>query len=346
VTITFDNVSFYYNKGNAIFDSLNFTVGIPEASKGRIVALMGASGCGKSTLLKLILKVEQVSKGRIIVQPSQPVIAYLPQEPVLFEHLSPMKNAMYFSSATSYKKRFDLKVFKSLAGYLNMESVLEKHSVLQLSGGEKQRLSLLRALSIRPDILLLDEPTTGLDADVKLQFLNKLREIVLYQNLLVIYVTHQKIETEVIADEIVYLHRKNHTTAISNIFHQPVSDFKKSPPVIEALKIFSYPRINFLKFEMIGEEISVAKRGSDSFFYLRVEDENIVFSVVQGSPFKIVSRNSLYCLIEIGDTGQLLSVDNDLVRNDDKYMRIYFMGRVHQYNGEGVYEKELNIITL
>ena len=213
-SLSFNNISFGYNHDTPIFKDLNLEI---KAKQGHVVALMGASGSGKSTLLKLILENEKPQTGSIKFDMSNPVIAYLPQEPVLFEHLTPMQNARYFQRSSYYKKHFNENLFWELITSLNIQDVLEKSkSVLELSGGQRQRLSLLRALSIQPDLLLLDEPTNGLDATVKLQFLNKLREVVLKYGLMVIYVTHHKLETELIADEVIYISSNSKSTVYRN----------------------------------------------------------------------------------------------------------------------------------
>ena len=166
--ISFENITFGYRKNDPIFKDLSFKISGSDSGRGHVIALMGASGTGKSTLFKLILQTEKIQNGAISFDKKEPVIAYLPQEPVLFEHLSPKQNARYFERSSYFKKRFNESLYNELIHSLNIDDVLkETRSVLEMSGGQRQRLSLLRALSIQPDFLLLDEPTTGLDAEGK-----------------------------------------------------------------------------------------------------------------------------------------------------------------------------------
>src|ERR1700761_9223999 len=105
-SIKFENVGFGYRKGQKIFRDLSFGISNSYFSgNGYVVVLMGASGSGKSTLLKLMLQTEKPQEGQVVFG-TQPVMSYLPQEPVLFDHLSPLNNARYFSTIAHYKGRF------------------------------------------------------------------------------------------------------------------------------------------------------------------------------------------------------------------------------------------------
>lgn len=310
-SLKFDNISFGYNPKKPIFQNLSFEIKNPLTDKGYVSALMGASGSGKSTLLKLILGTEKPQQGKIICVPETPVIAYVPQEPILYEHLTPLQNARYFATTNFYKKRFDEKLFEELATSLNIIDVLRNSkSVLDLSGGQKQRINLLRALSIRPDFLFLDEPTTGLDAEVKLQFLYKLREIVVQQNLLVVYVTHHKLETELVVDEITYIAKDTTTNSIQRVFQNNLLDFIQCPPLLEAVRVFDYPKPNLLKCKMHNNSLVVAHVSdkSEDCCYLDIDPHKIVFTDT-GWQTKIIAQNPIFTLIEVENSGQYLSLD-------------------------------------
>jgi ABC-type multidrug transport system ATPase subunit len=342
-SLKFENITFGYDAKIPIFQNLSFEIKTPTLNKGHITALMGSSGSGKSTLLKLILGTEKPQKGNILCNPQQPIIAYLPQEPILFEHLSAIQNARYFESTSFYKKRFDEILFSELVQSLNIFDVLQtQKSVSELSGGQRQRLSLLRALSIRPDILLLDEPTNGLDAEVKLQFLNKLREIVLKYNLLVIYVTHHKLETELLVDEIIYLSKDEQTGYINRIFQDSLLGFIEKPPLLEAVKVFNYPKPNLLKFSLDSNYLKQYQNDMTDFFYLCIEDKQIKFSPDKGFDYKIISSNPIYSLLELTDSQQILSVYSGVVPNDSN-MKLHLDGNILQYKADNFFDKVVNI---
>lgn len=336
--LSFNNISFGYAKNTPIFKELNLHI---EAKEGYVVALMGASGSGKSTLFKLILQNEKPQQGNISFGIADPVISYLPQEPVLFEHLTPMQNARYFQRSSNYKKHFNENLFTELIRSLNIQDVLENSkSVLELSGGQRQRLSLLRALSIQPNLLLLDEPTTGLDATVKLQFLNKLREIVLKHKLTVIYITHHKLETELIADEIVYLSSKNNSPA--KIYRDDLLNFVKHPPLLEALEVFAYPKPNIIKGKMAnGEILPVKEKENGNVLYFGIKEENILISE-KGVEYHIIASNPINTTIELAGSKQQLTLNTEKIKNS-QYKNISFSGTFNTYNTNGEF---INAITI
>lgn len=322
-SLKFENITFGYPGQKPIFQDLSFEISSPEEDKGHVTALMGASGAGKSTLLKLIMGTLHPNKGKIVAQPEKPVIAYLPQEPVLFEHLSPLQNARYFETTSFYRKRFDNALFEDLADSLNMREVLAlSRSTQDLSGGQRQRLSLLRALSIRPDMLLLDEPTTGLDAEVKLAFLHKLREIVLRYKLLVVYVTHHKLETELVVDDIVYLHKDEKSGTIQRVFKDSLVNFVNHPPLMEAAKVFNYPKPNLLRCKVVDGEVRLAGNEEDETMMIDVKEKFLIFGDT-GFQYRIIAQNPLFTLVELEDTKQLLTLNKTIQGvNNNQYLTL------------------------
>jgi ABC-type sulfate/molybdate transport systems ATPase subunit len=184
-------------------------------------------------------------------------------------------------------------------------------------------------LSIKPDILLLDEPTNGLDSDVKLQFLHQLRSIIIEQNVLTIYVTHHKIETELIADEIAYLPNPD-DKGIQNVFQSDLLSFTNTPPVLDAVVVFNYPKPNIIKYK-IEENKFVPTVDSHEIFYTNIQEENIYFSETIGLPYNVISANSVFTLLEIVE-GQYLTINTGKIPNGKS--KIYFSGKFAQYNSE------------
>ena len=315
-SLKFDRVTFGYDKRKLLFNDTVFEINADTVAKGHIVALMGASGTGKSTLFKLVLGNEKPLSGKISFQGENDVIAYLPQEPVLFEHLSPARNASYFQNTARYGKHFNQKLFDELVVSLGMGEVLAgAGSVSDLSGGQRQRLSLLRALSINPSLLLLDEPTNGLDAEIKMNFLSKLREITDQYGLLVIYISHHKLEAETIADEVLFLHRAAETAFENQVYQGSILDFIQSPPLLDALKVFQYPHPNILLLEKKGTLLTpVRTGGAGDRCYIGLRDEHIRISD-NGWPYEVVSGNPVHNVIRLSESGQLLTLSTKLFGN-------------------------------
>lgn len=325
--IGLENINYGYVKNNLIFENLSLNI-YNDNGNGKIVGLMGDSGCGKSTLLKLILGVLYPQRGWLKTNPTEPVFAYLPQEPVLFDHLSPLANAKYFAKTKNYRKRFDNNIFEELKESLNLVDVLQKsNSVLKLSGGQKQRLALLQALSIQPDFLLLDEPTTGLDAEVKLQFLNKLKFLTNKYNLLVVYVTHNKTEAEITTDEIIYIPRKTNS-AINQVYHQKTSDFITAPPILEAISVFKYPTPNIIELNQLKSHLSFNVDEDNVLAF--IDEKNIHFSNENGIAFRVTGSNQVYTNIEFIDSKQQLALHTEFLNNKNG-QKINFVGRIPVY---------------
>jgi ABC-type multidrug transport system ATPase subunit len=210
------NITFGYNGDNILFKDVSLNL-VSKCNNG-ILAVMGGSGSGKSSFVKLILGLEKQFSGTITTIPSEPVYMYLPQEPILFDHLSPLENAQYFKNTKHFGSKFDTIIFDDLVKELGMEKEINsKKSVSELSGGQKQRLSLIRALSVKPDFLVLDEPTKGLDNFVKNKFLAKLRELVDKYALFVLYITHDREDALQISDEVLYISQTNEDLSLRQL---------------------------------------------------------------------------------------------------------------------------------
>lgn len=303
-SISIKNIGFSYKKGNVVFNEFSLSLS-QQDTEGKITAVMGASGSGKSTLMKLLLGIEKPLSGTIEMQPVNPVFSYVPQEAVLFEHLSIKDNARYFQFAGGFKKRFNEELYAELVKSLGLEEVINsKKSVLELSGGQKQRLSLLRALSIEPDFLLLDEPCNGLDAEVKRAFLNKLREITQRYGLFVLYITHHKLEAQLIADKVVYLMQEKQTGTVSQAAQGSILEFMEKPPVLEAAYIFRFPEVKVLPVKPgFNGKMILAKTGEQATEHWLVDDNQIELNASEGFTFKVVSNSAVYTVLRNDEAG-------------------------------------------
>jgi len=179
---------------------------------GSFVALLGASGCGKTTLLRALSGFTPASGGSITVNgrdiqhepPERRGMAMVFQSYALWSHMSVAQNMGYGLKLRrvprdEIKRRVsDLLSMLGLPGY-------EERSVNELSGGQRQRVALGRALAVEPQILLLDEPLSNLDARIRLQMRHEIRSIQRHLGVTAILVTHDREEAMVMADHVVIL---------------------------------------------------------------------------------------------------------------------------------------------
>jgi ABC-type multidrug transport system ATPase subunit len=348
--LKFEHITFGYRKDKTLFKDLSFEITQP-VGKGFVIGLMGVSGSGKSTILKLILGIEKNYQGEISITPSSPVISYVPQEPVLFEHLTPIENAEYFNRISNYKSKFNRELFNEVAKTLQIEDVLKSStSVNEISGGQRQRISLLRAMSIQPDILLLDEPLTGLDEEVKDQFLQTLATLIQRFNLMVIYVTHHRKEAEFISDVILYLEKEKGVEAVTKTKQTNAKLFFNNPPTVSALHATKEISVNTLQFKQNGngiiEPVEPNLLSTDSNIHLMsFQEGTIQFSNDSGFEFDVAAETGTYTLLKLKDTQIVLTIDNELFKTKSYSHNKFIMlsGNINLYDNKGQFLRATKI---
>lgn len=190
-----------------VLDNINLKVG-----KGEFVALLGASGCGKTTLLRTIAGFVTPTGGKVSVEgcdvtrqpPDRRGMALVFQSYALWPHMTVAQNIGY---GLRLRKRPKSEIETRVAGIealLGLQN-LGSRKPGQLSGGQKQRVALGRALAINPEILLLDEPLSNLDARIRLTVRHEIRALQQRLGITAIHVTHDREEAMVMADRIAIL---------------------------------------------------------------------------------------------------------------------------------------------
>ena len=202
--ITLDKITYQINN-SVIIDQLSFAL-----NKHRIACILGQSGVGKSSLLRCIAGLEKITAGSIClgdktvssatvhVPPEKRRVGFVFQDNVLFPHLTVEENITYGMTGekkTKKDKSHDLLQILELAG-------VNKRYPLQLSGGQQQRVAIARALAPQPEILLFDEPLSSIDMQLRKTVKDTLRKIFSYQQMTVIFVTHDQLEAFDLADDI------------------------------------------------------------------------------------------------------------------------------------------------
>lgn len=195
--LTLKNISFSY-KDKVIFDNYNFVM-----NKEEIIAIIGPSGCGKSTLLKIINGLETEYSGDVLLNGINvnniPVnkrdIVLMFQDNLLFPHMTIFENIEFSLKMKKYPKHEIKKMVEEVTRDIHLEDKLKKYPK-ELSGGQQRRVALARAVISKPKLLLLDEPFTGLDKEIKLEIMNLVKIIREKYNTSIIFVTHDLSEAE------------------------------------------------------------------------------------------------------------------------------------------------------
>ena len=203
-----DIVKQFPNHPTAAVDRVSFTL-----AQGDILGLLGPSGCGKTTLLRIIAGFEQPSHGTVelagqmvasphyLLPPEQRNTGMVFQDYALFPHLTIGENIAFgLAQKRSSKKERSQRIAEVLA--LVGLSGLEKRYPHQLSGGQQQRVALARALAPKPALILLDEPLSNLDVQVRLRLRHEIRHILKATGITAIFVTHDQEEALAICDKI------------------------------------------------------------------------------------------------------------------------------------------------
>ncbi len=184
---------------------------------GEIIALLGPSGSGKTTLLRLIAGLETPDEGEIWiggecvaavgrnhVPPHQRGVGFVFQDLALWPHLTVEGNLDFVLASAKMPKRERKERITEMLRMLRAE-VFARRYPPQLSGGEQQRVALARALVGSPRLLLLDEPMSHLDAQLKTGLMEELKSLQQKLNLTTVYITHDRAEAEALTPRIVMM---------------------------------------------------------------------------------------------------------------------------------------------
>jgi spermidine/putrescine ABC transporter ATP-binding subunit len=205
-----------------------------DVRPGEFLTLLGPSGCGKTTTLRMIAGFETPDAGRILfgdkdvtrLPANQRDIGFVFQNYALFPHLSVFENVAY---GLRVRGRADADIAQSVGDVLALVGLAgyEQQFSGQLSGGEQQRVALARAIVIRPSVLLFDEPLSNLDAKLRVQMRQEIRDLQRRLGITTVYVTHDQEEAMAVSDRIVVMHqgRVMQEGTAADLYHRPASQF-------------------------------------------------------------------------------------------------------------------------
>jgi len=280
-----------------------------DIEKGEFVSFLGPSGCGKTTTLRMVAGFEIPTSGRIILDgaditdkaPNQRNVGMIFQSYALFPNMTAAQNIGFGLSVRRESKEKIAQRVDEMINLINLEKHVHKYPY-QLSGGQQQRVSLARALAIHPQVLLLDEPLSALDAKIRVSLRAEIRAIQKKLGITAIFVTHDQEEALSISDRIVVMNSglmeqvgtpfdiynfpttvfsANFVGSLNNASAEVV-DPEKGVVVIDGVKLES---ATDLKNRRKGDKVKVAIRPERLSFASEQKKANVVDATIENITF-------------------------------------------------------------
>jgi len=255
---------------------INLTIADQE-----FMVLLGASGCGKTTLLRIIAGLETASTGEVWIggrridhlAPKDRGIAMVFQNYAVFPHLTVFENIGFGLRMQRMPNAQVKERVERTASLMHIEQLLKRYSG-ELSGGQRQRVAVARALAMEPDVILMDEPLSNLDALLRMEMRAELKGVLAESKTTAIYVTHDQVEAMSMADRISVMHQGKIVQAASpiEVYRNPAAEFVAG--------FIGNPPMNFLgatpagpgKWQVAGNVFDGPDAGKPLHFAIRPED--------------------------------------------------------------------------
>ncbi len=248
--ISIQNVAKRFGDYQALSD-INLTIEDQE-----FMVLLGASGCGKTTLLRIIAGLETQSTGEVWIgdtrvdhlPPKDRGIAMVFQNYAVFPHLTVFENIGFGLRMAKLPNAQVKERVERTAELMHIEQLLGRYSG-ELSGGQRQRVAVARALAMEPDVILMDEPLSNLDALLRMEMRAELKGVLAQSKTTTIYVTHDQVEAMSMADRISVMHEGRIVQAAGpiDVYRDPAAEFVAS--------FIGNPPMNFLPATSQGDGI-------------------------------------------------------------------------------------------
>jgi len=295
-TVTFDEATRQY-PGNPIpsVDKLNIDI-----ADGEFLVLVGPSGCGKSTSLRMLAGLEEVNGGRILIgdrdvthrPPKERDIAMVFQNYALYPHMSVADNMGFALKMQGVSKEDRAKRVMEAAKLLGLEEYLDRKPKA-LSGGQRQRVAMGRAIVRNPQVFLMDEPLSNLDAKLRVQTRTQIAELQQRLGVTTVYVTHDQVEAMTMGDRVAVLKDGllQQVDTPLNLYDGPKNKFVAG--------FIGSPAMNLLEADItetgakVGDYVIplqrslLAKAGSDKTLTVGIRPEAFKVADGEGLPVKV-----------------------------------------------------------
>lgn len=280
-----------------------------DIEKGELVSFLGPSGCGKTTTLRMVAGFEIPTAGHIVINgqditnmpPNQRDVGMVFQSYALFPNMTVAGN-IGFGLKVMKKQPEEIKQrVKEMLELINMPDYGDRYPS-QLSGGQQQRVALARALALRPEVLLLDEPLSALDAKIRVSLRSEIRSIQQKLGITAVYVTHDQEEALSLSDRVVVMNagRMEQVGSPFEIYNFPqttfVANFVGTLNAVEAEVID--PQANTLRIDGVllqaakglegkrtGDRVMIAIRPERLSFASEQKKANLIDAVIENITF-------------------------------------------------------------
>ncbi len=226
--IQIKNVAKKFGEYQALHD-INLAIADQE-----FMVLLGASGCGKTTLLRIICGLETATTGEVWIggrrvdhlPPKDRGIAMVFQNYAVFPHLTVFENIGFGLRMQKLPEEDVKRRVERVAELMHIEMLLKRYSG-ELSGGQRQRVAVARALAMEPDVILMDEPLSNLDALLRMEMRAELKGVLAESKTTAVYVTHDQVEAMSMADRISVMHQGKIVQAATpiEVYRNPAAEF-------------------------------------------------------------------------------------------------------------------------
>ena len=267
--ITFEGVSKVFDDGTEAVYDFSLTV-----QDGETLVLVGPSGCGKTTLLRMVAGLEEITSGRILIgdrvvnhlAPKERGIAMVFQNYALYPHMSVSDNVGFSLLLRKVPKQEREERVLAGATILQIQELLDRRPKM-LSGGQRQRVAMGRAMVREPEVFLLDEPLSNLDAKLRVEMRAELLKLRLQLETTTVYVTHDQVEAMTMGSRVAVIRKGvlQQVAAPYDLYRKPVNQFVAG--------FIGSPAMNFApaQLERQGEQLFASIDG----YQLLLDDETL-----------------------------------------------------------------------
>lgn len=283
--INLKDITVSYDGKSNILENLNLKV-----EKGELVSLLGPSGCGKTTTLRVVAGFIEPKSGQFVMDNKDytklPVhkrnFGIVFQSYALFPHLNVFDNIAFGLKMRKLSKAEIKKAVDEIIEVVDMKQYASRYP-RELSGGQRQRVAIARALVIKPDLLLLDEPLSNLDAKLRLKMRVEIRKLQQRMGITTLFVTHDQEECFSISDRVAVMNKGviEQFDTPENIYSQPATEFVARFVGFE----------NFIELKPCGDKLYKANNGTSFEVESSKKNSETLKATIRPDDIKILEKS-------------------------------------------------------